>query len=123
MLEKYFRKEVLSDKPMLALLIANVSVAVISIVRVVLSVQQYDFKITVRYTQYGSNSFQLGDWYALYDMALFAGFVTIITTAIALRLHSENRNLALVLLSLQMIVMLFLAFVSGALLDIPSVTS
>lgn len=108
---------------MLVLLVANGLAMLASILRVLLTVRQYDFKITVRFTQYGIDSFQRGDWYNLYELALFAGVAGLLAIALALRLHENNRNLAIAVLWMQLIVFFFLFFVTGALLNTPSVTS
>jgi hypothetical protein len=123
MLSKLFSKDYVNDRPLLVL----ASVLVVStlglILRVILSVEQYDFKVAVSYTQYGADSFVLGDWYSLYGFAVFAFISTIAAVAISGRLHRQDRGLSYVVLSLQLIVLVFLALITNALLNASSIVS
>lgn len=116
-------RDFFKDKPMVALSSALLVSAIIVIARVMFSLRQYDYKITVRYTQYGADSYQLGNWYTLYELVAFAILSTLTAIFIASRLQVNQRHFAITYLLLQQIVLIFLFMVANALLGTPSVSS
>lgn len=117
MLASVFRREFFADRSMM-IFSGLISIALLAIVfRVLSTVKQYDFKIAVRYTQYGIDPFPLGDWYSLYDMAAFAVVSSVVVLLIAMRLHAAQRSLAVIVLGLHLVVMVFLVIVSNAILS------
>lgn len=123
MLSRLFSKDYINDRPLL-LLAGIVLVSTLGIIlRVILAVEQYDYKVAVSYTQYGADSFALGDWYSLYNFAIFGFLTTVTSLAISGRLHRQDRPLSYVVLGLQFVVLVFLAFVSNALLNASSIVS
>ena len=61
MLSKFFNKEFFDDRPLLIISgLALLSMG-ITILRVMTSVRAFDYKIAVGYTQYGADSFTLGE--------------------------------------------------------------
>jgi hypothetical protein len=120
---KLINREFFKDKSMVALVsLLFISMATV-VVRVLVSVKHYDYKITVRYTQYGADSYQLGNWYSLYELVAFAVLTTFAAIFLASRLQANHRHIAITYLLLQFIVMVFLFMVSNALLSTPSVSS
>jgi hypothetical protein len=115
-------KDFIKDRFSLLLMALGVGLAVINVINVVLRVEPRDFDIPVRYTQYGSSPIVLGDWYNLYSLALFAVVATVSNVVIALKLHKNRRQLTVAVLVGQILVMVFLLLVSGALLGLPAVS-
>src|SRR5690606_37281182 len=95
MSNKLINREFFKDKPLVALSGLLVVTASASIARVLLSVRQYDYKITVRYTQYGADSYQLGNWYELYELVAFAVLSTLVAIFLASRLQLNQRHFAI----------------------------
>ena len=108
---------------MLTLSFLSIALALVNIFRVLFSVKQYDFKIAVRYTQYGADSFILGDWYSLYDMAIFAFVTTVIALLLSMKLHPLHKPVAIGILVLQLILMIMLFIIGHAILSRPPVAS
>ncbi len=116
-------REFIKDRYSLMLISIGLILAAVNILHVILRVEQKDFDIPVRYTQYGASPIVLGDWYTLYEFALFAIVATAINVVIALKLHkSSRRNLATSVLIGQIIIMIFLFLVSRAVLGFPAVS-
>ena len=117
MMNKFFSKEFFSERPLLLLSgLALVSMAV-TVLRVLITVRQYDFKIATSYTEYGPSPVQLGEWYTLYEFAAFALITTVAAILISARLLKIDRSLAYVALILHHVILVFLFIVSGALLN------
>lgn len=120
---KLINRDFFKDKPLVALCgLLLVSTAAV-VARVLISVRQYDYKITVRYTQYGADSYQLGNWYSLYELIAFAVLSTLTAIFLASRLQANLRSFAVVTIVLQQIILIFLFMVANALLGTPSVAS
>ncbi len=119
---RLFSREFIKDRFSLLLMAFGFIFALINILHVVLRVEQRDFDIPVRYTQYGTSQIILGDWYTLYSLALFAVVATVVNFVLALRLHSSRRQLAIAILIGQILIMVFLFLVSGAILGLPAVS-
>lgn len=120
---KIINRDFFKDKPLVALASVLAVSAIATIVRVIVSVRQYDYKITVRYTQYGADSYQLGNWYTLYELVAFAVLSTVTAILIASRLYATQRHFAVTVLLLQQVVLIFLFMVANALLGTSSVSS
>lgn len=123
MLTKFIHKEYFQDRWMSILAGSSLIFGILGVARVLLNVKLYEFKITVRYTQYGPDPFKLGDWYSLYDLAFFISITTIVALALSMRLFKLNRTLALTVLIFHHIIILFFFLVANAILGIPPVTS
>lgn len=101
---------------------AGLALAIVNVFNVILQVEQKDFDIPVRYTEYGASPIVLGDWFTLYEFLAFAVVATIFNVVIALRLHKERRQLSIAMLIAQIIIMIFLLLVSRAVLGLPAVS-
>lgn len=123
MLEKLFPKEYFKERRLLLLAGTLIPVMLVIVLRVLVEVRQYDYKVTVRYTQYGADSFVLGEWYTLYEPAFFALITTLTSLLLSLRLYKLDVKLSYLVLVLQYIILLFLFIVSGALLGASSIVS
>ncbi len=117
MLNKIFSKEYFSERPLLVLSGLALASMSFTVFRVLTTVRQYDFKIATNYTQYGADSFELGEWYTLYEFAAFGAITTVAAIFISARLLKFDRNLSYVVVLLQHIVLAFLLVVSNALLN------
>jgi hypothetical protein len=115
-------REFIKDRFALLLMAFGLLLALVNILNVFLRVEQRDFDIPVRYTQYGSSPIVLGDWYNLYALAFFAIVATTVNFVLALRLHKNRRQLTIALLIGQLLIMIFLFLVSGAILGLPAVS-
>ena len=123
MLSKVFSKEFFSERALLLLAgLALVSMSV-TVFRVVTTVRSYDFKVATGYTQYGADSFQLGEWYSLYEFAIFGVISTVAAILISARLLKIDRALAYTALILQQAILVFLFIVSSALLSASGVAA
>ncbi len=123
MFDGIVRRDFFRDRTALVASIVALGMAVLIIIRVLFSVQQFSDKVPIRYTQFDIEQFERGDWYSLYELAGFAFLTTAASIVIAMRLHREKRDLAVAVLGLQLVVLIFAAFVSNALLNIPPVVS
>jgi len=116
--QKLVYKALFKDRVLISLIGAGFVAAVGIVVRVMLSITQYDIDIPVRYTQFGGvDSYITGDWYTHYNFAIFAVVMTLINTLIALRIYRHRRWVSISLLSLQLFIFVFLFVVSGAIID------
>ncbi len=106
---------------LLAAAVAGMSL--ITVARVLLGVKSYNYKVTIGYTQYGADSFILGEWYTLYEPAVFSFITTVIVVLLSFRLYKIDRNLSFLVLGLQLVVQLFLYIVAASLLDAASIVS
>ena len=123
MLEKIFPKEYFQDRKLLGFSGFMVLMAIVTIARVLIGVRQYDRKVTVGYTQYGADTFQLGEWTTLYEPAIFA-FITAATALfVSFRLFNVNRRLSYMVIALQVVVLGFLFVVASALISSASIAS
>jgi hypothetical protein len=117
-----FAKEVFKDKPLAILLAAGVMLTVAIIIRVLVSVKQYDVDIPVRYTQFGSEpSFINGDWYTHYELMFFAILILALNGFLALRLYRSDRWLSLLISMTQVIILMLLLIIAAALLSTSAV--
>lgn len=123
MIDKIFPKEYFSERRLLALSGVTLLTMLLTITRILIEVRQYDRKVTVGYTQYGADTFQLGEWVTLYEPAVFAFITTIAALLISFRLFKIDRNYSYLVLALQLIVLVFTFIVSGALLSSASIAS
>lgn len=123
MLEKIFPKEYFEDRRVMLLAAAVAGMSLITVARVLLGVKSYNYKVTIGYTQYGADSFILGEWYTLYEPAVFSFITTVIVVLLSFRLYKIDRNLSFLVLGLQLVVQLFLYIVAASLLDAASIVS
>ena len=123
MLDKLFPKEYFQDRRLMLLATVMVVTAVIIIVRVLLAVRSYDYKVTIGYTQYGADSFELGDWYTLYEPAVFTLITSVTALLMSFRLYRISAYLSFLMISLQLIVQFFVFIVASALLDASSIVT
>jgi hypothetical protein len=123
MIEKVFPKEYFKERRLFGLSVAMLIVTLITVLRVLLQVKQYDYKVTVRYTQYGADSFELGEWYTLYEPALFAIVTTVVALLISFRLFHVDKSLSYVVVTLQLVALGYLFVVAGALLGASSIAT
>ena len=123
MLGNIVKREYFTDRTILLLSGGAIAIALFIILRVLLGVQQFNDKVAVRYTQYGIEQFERGNWFTSWDMAFFALVTTIAALFIAMRLHASKRPISLTVLSLQIITMIFLVLVSHAILSLSPATS
>ena len=117
MLSKIFSKEYFDERPLLLLTGMALVTMAVTVFRVLTTVRQYDFRIATSYTQYGADSFDLGEWYQLYEFAAFGVITTLAAVFISARLLKIDRSLAYSVVILQHIVLVFLFIVSNALLS------
>lgn len=123
MIDKLFPKDYFKDRPLMLATGAAVTMMAFIVARVLISVKDYDFKITTGYTQYGADTFIRGEWYELYEPAFFALITTVITVMLSLRVFRMNRNLSFGVIGLQLIVLAFLLIVTTALLGASAIVS
>lgn len=123
MLSNLFSKDYFDDRPLFVLSGLAVFSMLVTVFRVLTTVQQYDYRIAVGYTQYGADSFKLGEWYTLYEFAVFAVISTIAAIFISAKVFKIGRQLAYGTIVLQHVVLLFLFLVSNALLSASSIAS
>jgi hypothetical protein len=119
---KLISREFIKDRYSLLLMAIGFALALLNILNVIFRVEPRDFDIPIRYTQYGASPIVLGDWYNLYSLALFAVVATATNFIIALKLHPNRRQLSIAMLISQIIIMIFLFLVAGAILGLPAVS-
>ena len=113
------RREFFQDRPVLVMTGVLIVSALYIIGQTLLNVEAFDYKVAVRYTEIGPDSFPLGDWFAQAEPAIFAGIMTLLAILISARLHHTNRSLSFTVLVLQQLVLIFLFFVVTALFNTP----
>ncbi len=123
MLDKLFPKEYFKDRLLMLLSGATLVTAVFIVIRILVTVRNYDFKITTGYTQYGADTFIRGEWYELYEPAIFAVITTVIVLMLSLRVYKLNRNLSYGIVSLQLVLLGFLMLVTNAILGSSTIVS
>ena len=116
--QKLIYKALFKDRVLISLIGAGFIVATTIVIRVMLSITQYDIDIPVRYTQFGGvDSYITGDWFTHYNFAVFAVVMLLLNTLIALRIYRHRRWVSISILSLQLIIFVLLFVVSGAIID------
>lgn len=120
MLSKIFSKDFFRERSLLALSGLSILLMATNAFRIFTTVKQYDYKVAVGYTQYGADSFELGEWYLIYELALFGLLTTIASLFISARLVRVDRSLAYIATILQILVLILLFIVSGAIIGASS---
>ena len=116
--DKLIYKELFQDRAMVILFASGFVMATLISLRVLLSINEYDIDIPVRYTQFGSiDTYISGDWYTHYEFIVFAFVTLLINTFIALRIYRHRRWVSLSLLSAQIVISIFLFVISGAIIN------
>lgn len=123
MLNKIFSKDYFSERALLFLTGTALLIASGITFQVMTTVKQYDYKIATGYTQYGADSFKLGEWYSLYEFAAFAVITTVAAVFISAKVLKLDRSLAYAAIILQHVVLVFLFVVSSALLGASSIAT
>lgn len=121
--KKLFSREYFQDRQLLLLSSIALTAMVAIVVRVLVSVKPYDYKVAVGYTQYGADSLSLGEWYALYETAIFAFITTVIVLLLSTRVYTVDKYLSYGIVALQLIVLMFTLVVSNALIGASSIVS
>ena len=96
---------------------------VIIVLRMLISVHRYNYKVATGYTQYGVDSFIKGEWYSLYEPAIFAVITTVAAILISARIYKIDKSLAYTTIALHNIVLLFLIIFLGALLGVSAIAT
>jgi len=123
MLNKLFSREFFSERPlMIANGLALLSMT-ITVLRVLTTVRQHNSKVGVSYTEYGADTLRLGEWYTLYEFAIFALISTLAAVFISARMCKVDKPLSYTVIILQHVVLVFLFIVSGALLSASNVAA
>ncbi len=118
MFKSLFQKEFFHDRPALILAVLGLGLGVLNIMQVILRVQSRDFDVPIRYSQYGGSPIELGNWYELYSLAVFAVVATVVNLVLALRVRTLQRSLSMVILLLNVLIMTLLLLVSNSLLGV-----
>jgi len=116
--QKLIYKELFQDRALVSLIGAGTVLAVVAVIRVLLGIQHYDIDIPVRYTQFGGvDSYISGDWYTHYEFVAFAVLTLLANSYLALRIYRHRRWISISILSLQIVILIFLLVISGAIID------
>ena len=118
MMNKFFSKEFFSERALVLLAGLAILSMSVTVFRVLTTVRSVDSKIATGYTQYGADTLLRGEWYTLYEFAVFAVLSTLGAILISARLLKIDKPLSYITLVLQHIVLIFLFIVSGALLNV-----
>lgn len=119
---KLVSREFVRDRTSLIIASSGLVLAVFNVIYILLQVKQLDFEIPVRFSQLGASPIELGDWFTLYDFAVFAIVASTINLILGLNLHKKNRPIAKSVLSVNVILMILLFIVIRAVLGLSPVS-
>lgn len=117
MLKKFFAQPLFKDSKAILLLVAGLLLAFVHTVDFSLNIRSNDLKVPIRYSGYNQSLSDTGQWFSLLTLMVFGISVLIINTAISFRVYHLKKALAITLLGLNIVIMIFLIFVSRALLN------
>lgn len=104
LLRTFFR-----DRTMASLVAGVFLVGTVYSIYLLTSLEQSDLQVATRYTAFGDTHFYRSKWYYLLSFAAFAGTLSVLHVALAIKLYGMNRRqLAVALLGFT-----FLVFIIG----------
>lgn len=118
MLKNFFSQPLFKDARATLLVVAGFLLMLVHTIDFTLNIQQQEIKIPIRYSGYNESLSDKGSWVSLLVLLVFGIVVFVINTAISIKVYNVRRTLAIMLLSLNVVVMVFLILVSRALLNL-----
>jgi hypothetical protein len=118
MFKKFFSQPIFKDSRAIILMVASFLLVIVHAINFALSVSPQEIKIPIRYSGYDKSLSDKGNWTALLSLVVFGILIFIINTAISIKVYHLRRTLAVAVLSMSVIIMVFLIFVSHALLNL-----
>jgi hypothetical protein len=107
------------DRTMVFLTMGAVLVCVVYGIYTALALEPSDLQVATRYTAFGDTHFYRTKWYYLLFFILFGIIVTMIHTAIAIKLYGrQQRQLAIALLSLTFLILVIGWILTRSVLEI-----
>lgn len=118
MIKKFFSHPLFRDSQAMILLVAGLLLVTIHSFDFLFSIQSQEIKVPIRYSGYNESLSDKGHWVSLLSLLIFGIVVFVINTSISLKVYKLRRSLALMMLALNIVVLVFLLFVSRALLSL-----
>lgn len=102
------------DRLAMSLLLLMAVGALALIVMTILNVRVSDVQVPVRYSGYGFTNIYRDRWFVLIGFAIFPLLVLGVNGYLALKLRPENRNIAIGILGVSVLIIALAVVVSGA---------
>ena len=118
MFKKLFSQPFFRDGKTNALLVVGGFLLLVHIVNFMISIQTQDIKVPIRYTGYNPSLGDTGQWSSLFVLVVFGVAAYGINSALSIKVFKLKKALSVVLLSLNIVIMIFLILVSRALLNL-----
>ena len=116
MFKNLIHRDYFRDRTVVLLGVIAAVLTLVNIFFVIFKVRSHDFEVPVRYTEYGPDQLLLGEWYTLYELVLFNLVTMAANVLVSARLHLMRRYMSIALLGLNLVVIVYLFFVTQALL-------
>lgn len=89
---KQLTKDILNDRPYLAIMVAIIIVAIIGALFVVFAVEPRDKQIYAQYSSFGAVHYYKGKWYSIYEFALMFMAIAAGHNMLMLKFRSLDRR-------------------------------
>jgi amino acid transporter len=106
------------DKPAIILAVIGALLAFSNLLLTFVRLRSHDFKVPVQYIVNDGSVLQTSNWYTLYSTALFSVLSVAAVIFIAHRLHKGNRQFAIGILAIYLIIAVINILVTNALLGL-----
>lgn len=118
MIKNFFSQPLFKDPQATILLVAGLLLVFVQTIDFSLNIQSREIKVPIRYSGYNESLSDKGHWASLLALILFGVVVFVINTAISIKVYKLRRSLAVMLLTLNIVILVFLILVSRALLGL-----
>ncbi len=118
MLKKFFSQSFFKDPQATILLVTGFLLLLIHSIDFTFNIQSQEIKVPIRYSGYNESLSDKGHWLSLLALLVFGIATFVVNATIAIKIYRLRRSLAITLLMLNVVIMVFLIFVSRALLNL-----
>lgn len=118
MLKKFFSHPLFKDPQATILVVAGSLLVIVHSVNFLINIESQEIKVPIRYSGYNESLDDKGHWISLATLLLFGLIVFTINLVISLKVYKLRKSLAVTLLVLNIVALIFLIFVTRALLGL-----
>ena len=116
MLGNFFRQTFFKDKVILRLAAVYVVLFAICLIVVFINLESRNDKVPVRYSNYAVGLYDRESWTSLYVFPVFAALTFFVNTYLATKLHAMHKIYSYAWMGLAIIMMIFTALISQAII-------